>query len=215
MPFAQTSVIVISKSQTNCQTVFEIKRVLDISGFLFDRRAPVEIKQISAARQIKRQQSGQKIIVRRRRSVTNRAFDRIAVRVETERIEAGIGDAEREFFVQMSALNLSADFDVVDAFNVRNIGAKAVIRQSARLADGRRLIGERIRRRGIINLILPVIRVDGQHGRSVENVNETGRDIECFNFLPLILSQILLLVGVGGLKIVAGVIQIQVENIRR
>ena len=99
---------------------------------------------------------------------------------------------------------MSAEFDIVNAFDIGDIGFYSGVGKPALLADGLRLILKRIRARIIIYLILPVIRIDGQNRRVVKNMHETGRDVDGFNALALILSERLLFVSIGDFKFVAG-----------
>src|SRR5436853_7613025 len=125
MAVAEAVVVVETKARVESQ-IAERDCVLRVGGLLLNVRVAVEGELMSAARQVEREEAGQEAF----------AFGVVEVRV---------GDGELEILRQERVLELNAELCVVATADVCDVGAHARVVQSALLAEGERLVGERVR----------------------------------------------------------------------
>src|SRR5438477_12762585 len=100
-----------------------------------------EIELLSASRQIELQKTGQEVRARRI-------------------VEIRIGNAKLEGFGQERVRELHAELGVVFSLNIRQIRLNAGVIQTARLAKGHCLIGERIGAGEVFHVVETVIRIN-------------------------------------------------------
>ena len=87
---------------------------------------------------------------------------------------------------------LNPEFEVMDSFDVRQIGPDAHVIESPLLADGLGLVRKWIRAGIIPDLVKPVIRVDCQECVWIEGMDISRRDVQRADQLSLVLPQSLL-----------------------
>src|SRR5438128_1005368 len=128
-------------------------------------------------------------------------------------VEVWIGDAKLKRLVQEGVRDLQAELGIVPSFHVRHVGFYANVIQAPRLAKGDRLVGKRIRAREILDIVEPIVGINGQHGSGAEDVHIAGRKIETVNNLSLVLPNGLLVKLIWCLETVAREKQIQVKSV--
>src|ERR1035437_63732 len=134
-----------------------------------------------------------------------------AGRIDTRRVERGIGDAESEIFEQARLLQIDAVLDVVMPDGGGYVGLHAPVQKLALLVLGGRLIGQRVATAVVVELILADVRIDGQQGVRIDGVLVAGRDVPGKHALALVLRELVQIVG--NLNPVSRREQVQVNDV--
>src|SRR2546426_7554346 len=138
----------------------------------------MEEKQGAGARQIKRQQLGNKVWVYVLSCTCAggikhcRSDNRISAVVQTYSVKRRIGDSEVEVLRQKCVLERGPRLDVVNALHVRNIRAKPRVRQQSALVKGLRLIGKHVVAGKVVECVVPHECTQREQCRSEEHTSE-------------------------------------------
>ena len=144
-------------------------RILAIESELVDFAGIAEMEQDASARQVVGNQSGRQVGVgsqtQTRAGVGIRHRQRsggVAIGIHADRVEGGVGNAQKKIFEQARLLEFRADFEIVHADHRGDIGAHAVIQQVTVLRDGCRSVVVGIAAGVVVHEITPDPRIHGE-----------------------------------------------------